>query len=140
TVLMSIPRDSWVDIPGHGRSKINSAYGRGGPSLVVDTVEQNTGLRVDHYVEIGLGGMVKLVDAVGGIEICPKKAMKDKDANLDIQAGCQGADGRTALGYARSRKTYKQLGDVDRARAQREVVAAVGSEATSPWAIINPVR
>ena len=140
TVLMSIPRDSWVDIPGHGRSKINSAYGRGGPSLVVDTVEQNTGLRVDHYVEIGLGGMVNLVDAVGGIEICPKKAMKDKDANLDIQAGCQEADGKTALGYARSRKTYKQLGDVDRARAQREVVAAVGSEATSPWAIINPVR
>ncbi|WP_110241722.1 LCP family protein [Nocardioides gilvus] len=140
TVLMSIPRDSLVDIPGHGRSKINSAYGRGGPSLVVDTVEKNTGLKVDHYVEIGLGGMVKLVDAVGGIEICPKKAMKDKDANLDIEAGCQEADGKTALGYARSRKTYKQLGDVDRARAQREVVAAVGSEAISPWTVINPWR
>src|SRR5690606_24220247 len=121
--------DSWVDIPGHGRSKINSAYGKGGPPLVVATVEQNTGLRVDHYVEIGLGGLVDMVDAVGGIEICPKTAMKDKDANLEIEAGCQEADGKTALGYARSRKTYKQLGDVDRARAQREVVSAVGSSA-----------
>ena len=139
-VLMSIPRDSWVDIPGHGRSKINSAYGKGGPKLVVETVEQNTGLRVDHYVEIGLGGLVTLVDAVGGIEICPKSAMKDKDANLDIKAGCQDANGKTALGYARSRKTYKALGDVDRARAQREVVAAVGSSATSPWTFLNPVR
>src|SRR5690606_22638907 len=88
-LLMSIPRDSWVDIPGHGRSKINSAYGKGGPPLVVATVEQNTGLRVDHYVEIGLGGLVNMVDAVGGIEICPKTAMKDKDANLEIEAGCQ---------------------------------------------------
>jgi hypothetical protein len=79
------------------------------------------------------------VDAVGGIEICPKKAMKDKQANLDIEKGCQEADGTVALGYARSRKT-SGLGDIERARHQREVVSAVGSEAASPWSIINPVR
>lgn len=139
-VLTSIPRDSLVDVPGHGRSKINAAYAWGGAPLLVETVEQNTGIRVDHYVEIGFGGFVGMVDAVGGIEICPKAAMKDPQAKLDIEAGCQEADGATALGYARSRKTYKALGDVDRARAQREVVSAVGREALSPWTFVNPKR
>ncbi|MBE7323438.1 LCP family protein [Nocardioides sp. Y6] len=139
-VLTSIPRDSLVDIPGRGRNKINAAYAWGGAPLLVETVEKNTGVQVDHYVEIGFGGFVGMVDAVGGIEICPKAAMKDPQAKLDIEAGCQEADGPTALGYARSRKTYKQLGDVDRARAQREVVSAVGREALSPWTLLNPKR
>ena len=65
--------------------------------------------------------------------------MKDPQANLDIKKGCQSADGSTALGYARSRKT-SALGDIDRARHQREVVSAVGSEALSPWSVLNPVR
>jgi LCP family protein required for cell wall assembly len=139
-LLMSIPRDSIVPIPGKGTSKINAAYAWGGPELLVQTIEQNTGIRIDEYVEVGFGGFVDMVDAVGGVEICPKKAMKDPQANLDIAKGCQEADGKTALGYARSRKTYAQLGDIDRARAQREVVSAVGSEAASPWTVINPVR
>lgn len=138
-LLMSIPRDSQVEIPGHGVSKINAAVAYGGRDLLVQTIEANTGIRVDHYVEIGMGGFVGVVDAVGGIEICPDEAMEDPDANLDIKAGCQEADGVTALGYARSRKT-SALGDIDRARRQREVVSAVGSEALSPWSILNPVR
>lgn len=139
-LLMSIPRDSWVDMPGHGRSKINAAYGRGGPKLVVKTIEQNTGIRVDHYVEIGLGGFVGLVDAVGGIEICPEKDMKDPQAKLNIKKGCQDADGAKALGYARSRKTDRELGDITRAKHQREVVSAVGKKAVSPWSVLNPIR
>ncbi|GGD27656.1 LCP family protein [Nocardioides daphniae] len=139
-VLTSIPRDSLVEIPGKGTNKINAAYAWGGAPLLVQTVEKATGVRVDHYVEIGFGGFVDVVDAVGGVEICPKAPMKDKDANLDIKAGCQEADGTTALGYARSRKTYKALGDVDRAKAQREVVSAVGAKALSPWTVINPKR
>ena len=139
-VLTSIPRDSRVPVPGHGTSKINAAYAWGGAPLLVRTVEQATGVRVDHYVEIGFGGLVRMVDAVGGVQICPTRRMKDKQANLDIEAGCQEADGATALGYARSRKTYKALGDVDRARAQREVVAALGREALSPMTVVNPLR
>ncbi|WP_110182722.1 LCP family protein [Nocardioides solisilvae] len=139
-LLMSIPRDSIVDIPGRGTSKINAAYAWGGPKLMVRTVEQNTGIRVDHYVEVGFGGFVDMVDAVGGIEICPEAAMVDPDANLDIEAGCQDADGRTALGYARSRKTSADLGDIKRAEHQREVVAKVGSKALSPWSVANPLR
>jgi LCP family protein required for cell wall assembly len=138
-LLMSIPRDSLVDVPGHGTTKINAAYAYGGPKLLVKTLENETGIRIDEYVEIGLGGLAGVVDAVGGIQICPTQAMKDKLANLDVKKGCQEADGTTALGYARSRHT-SGIGDIDRVKHQREVVAAVGDEVTSPWTIINPVR
>jgi LCP family protein required for cell wall assembly len=138
-MLMSIPRDSIVDVPGHGTTKINAAFAFGGPRLLVKTIERETGIRVDDYVEIGFAGFVDVVDAVGGIQICPKQAMKDRRANLDIQKGCQDADGKVALGYARSRHT-SGLGDIARAQHQREVVSAVGSKAVSPWSIINPVR
>jgi LCP family protein required for cell wall assembly len=138
-LLLSIPRDSIVDVPGHGTTKINAAFAFGGPKLLVQTIENETGIRVDDYVEIGFAGFVDVVDAVGGIEICPKQAMADKQANLDIEKGCQEADGKVALGYARSRKT-SGLGDIGRAQHQREVVSAVGSKAASPWSVINPVR
>ena len=139
-LLMSIPRDSIVEVPGYGVTKINAAFAYGGPRLLVQTIENSTGIRVDDYVEIGFGGFVNVVDAVGGVEICPKRAMNDPQANLEVEKGCQEADGITALGYARSRKLYTARGDIDRARAQREVVAAVGSKAASPWTVLNPVR
>ena len=138
-LLLSIPRDSIVDVPGHGTTKINAAFAFGGPKLLVQTIENETGIRVDDYVEIGFAGFVDVVDAVGGIEICPKQAMRDKQANLEIDMGCQEAEGTVALGYARSRKT-SGLGDIARAQHQREVVSAVGSKAASPWSVINPVR
>jgi LCP family protein required for cell wall assembly len=139
SMLLSIPRDSLVAIPGHGTTKINGAFAFGGPKLLVKTIEQNTGVRVDHYVEIGFGGFVNSVDAVGGITICPTQRMKDPQANLNIKRGCQEVDGVTALGYSRSRHV-SQYGDIDRARHQREVVSAIGSEVKSPWTFINPVR
>lgn len=138
-LLLSIPRDSIVDVPGHGTTKVNAAYAFGGPELLVETLESETGIRIDNYVEIGFGGFVNVIDSVGGIEICPDQRMKDPLANLDVKKGCQDADGKTALGYARSRHT-SSLGDIDRARHQREVVGAVGGEAVSPWSILNPVR
>ena len=139
-LLMSIPRDSLVEIPGHGTTKINAAYAYGGPKLLVRTIEQNTGIRVDDYVEIGLGGLAGVVDAVGGITICPTVDMVDKLANLNIKKGCQEADGQTALGYARSRHTDPRYGDITRVKHQREVVAAVGGKVFSPWTFVNPVR
>jgi LCP family protein required for cell wall assembly len=139
-LLMSIPRDSIVSIPGHGDSeKVNAAFAYGGPKLLVQTLENETGIRIDDYVEIGFGGFVGMVDAVGGVQICPTTAMKDPLANLDIAKGCQEADGKTALGYARSRHT-SNLGDIDRAQHQREVVSAVGDKALSPWTFVNPLR
>lgn len=139
-LLMSLPRDSLVEVPGYGTTKINAAYAFGGPKLLTRTIELNTGIRVDKYIEIGLGGLAGVVDAVGGIEICPTFDMEDPLANLDIEKGCQQADGTTALGYARSRKTDPRYGDITRVKHQREVVAAVGDEVMSPWTFVNPVR
>lgn len=138
-LLLSVPRDSLVEVPGYGTTKINAAYAYGGPRLLVRTIENETGIRVDSYVEIGFAGFVSVVDAVGGVQICPTKAMKDPLANLDVRRGCQEVDGPTALGYARSRK-LSSLGDIDRAQRQREVVSAVGDKAASPWSVLNPVR
>ena len=139
-LLMSIPRDSQVEVPGYGRTKINAAYAYGGARLLVRTVEGATGIRVDHFVEVGFGGFVDLVDAVGGVEVCPPFDMKDPLANINLKKGCQEVDGPTALGYARSRKTDEQFGDLGRASRQREVVSAIGREAVSPWSVLNPVR
>ena len=139
TLLISIPRDSIVDIPGVGETKINAAYSYGGPKLLVRTLENETGLYIDNYVEIGLGGFVNLVDAVNGVQICPKQAMNDDLAGLHIKAGCQHANGATALAYARSRHTYA-TGDIGRGEAQRAVIGQVAHEAASPWSVINPFR
>lgn len=139
TLLLSLPRDSIVEIPGQGEGKINAAYAYGGPELLVKTVEAETGLRMDSYVEIGLGGFANIVDAVGGVEICPKEAMKDPKAGLDVSKGCREADGETALAYARSRKV-SATGDIARVERQREVVGAIAGEAASPWTFLNPLR
>ncbi|TIC87889.1 LytR family transcriptional regulator [Nocardioides sp. GY 10113] len=140
--LISIPRDTLMEIPGRGTSKVNAAFATGGPALLTQTLEQNTGIRIDHYVEIGFAGFVDIVDAVGGVEICPKQAIKDKQANLNVTSGCQEADGPTALGYARSR--HASFGDSNddfaRVRRQREVIGAIGSKVASPWTVLNPVR
>lgn len=138
-LLMSIPRDSLVNVPGHGVTKINAAFAYGGPKLLVRTVEDATGIRVDNYVEIGFGGFVRMVNAVGPITICPKTAMVDPLAGLNVKAGCQPANGKKALAYARSRHV-SQLGDIDRAAHQREVVSQVGSKALSPITFVNPFR
>jgi LCP family protein required for cell wall assembly len=140
TLTMSIPRDSVVPIPGHGTTKINAAFAYGGPKLLVKTVEQDTGIRIDHYVEIGLGGFVNIVDAVNGITICPSHNMNDKLANLHVKKGCQHANGTVALAYARSRHADPRLGDIARGGQQRQVMAAVGHKALSPWTVLNPFR
>lgn len=139
SALVSLPRDSLVSVPGHGKNKLNAAYALGGAPLLVETVEQNTGVRVDAYMEIGFVGLVDVVDAVGGIEVCPESAMQDKDAHIDIPAGCQTVDGVTALGYVRARKSDTR-GDLGRIERQREVIATVMKKAASPLSILNPVR
>lgn len=138
-LLLSFTRDTVVDIPGCGSGKINSAYSCGGAPKLTQTVEQLTGIHVDHYVEIGMGGVAGIVDAVGGIEICPKTNMNDPLAGLNIKKGCQTVDGKTALAYSRSRHV-NPLSDLGRVQQQREVVAAVGDKVLSPWTFINPVR
>lgn len=136
--LLSLPRDSYVDIPGYGKDKINAAFAFGGPELLRTTVEQATGIRVDHYAEIGMGGLASVVDAVGGIQVCPAEAIVDPLAHLDIAAGCQAVDGPTALGYVRTRATA--LGDLDRVARQREFFAALVDKLTDTKTLANPFK
>jgi LCP family protein required for cell wall assembly len=139
TLLLSIPRDSYVDIPGHDKNKINAAYAFGGPQLLVQTVEQATGIRIDDYIEVGFSGFVDAVDAVGGITVCPTERIDDpKAGNLTMSKGCHDVDGHTALDYSRSRAF--SLGDITRAMHQREVISAIGSKAASWKTVVLPWR
>jgi LCP family protein required for cell wall assembly len=138
TTMVSIPRDSYVPIPGYGRDKINAAFAMGGAPLLAQTVEQATGLRLDHYAEVGFSGFAVLVDALGGVTVCPAAPMNDPLAGIDLPAGCQKLDGRDALGYVRSRDTPRA--DLDRMVNQRRFMSAVLQRAASPAVWLNPWR
>jgi LCP family protein required for cell wall assembly len=138
-VLVSIPRDSYVPIPGYGSNKINAAFSFGGAKLLTETVEQVTGIHVDGYLEIGLGGFANMVDALDGVNICVPRDMKDKKAGIDLKKGCQVLGGKDALGYVRSR--YEDpLGDIGRANRQRQFLSAVMKKAATPATVLIPWR
>jgi LCP family protein required for cell wall assembly len=138
TTMVSIPRDSYVPIPGHGSDKINAAFVLGGAPLLAQTVEQATGMRLDHYAEVGFDGFAVLVDAVGGVTMCPTEPVSDPLAGIDLPAGCQQLDGRNALGYMRTRATPRA--DLDRMTHQRQFMSALLHRAASPAVWLNPLR
>lgn len=137
--MLSLPRDSWVDIPGNGMNKLNQAFSIGGPALLQQTVEQATGIHLDHYAEIGFGGFSNVVDAVGGVEMCLDEPLDDPMAGIKLQAGCQELDGPTALGYVRSRYTSAR-GDLDRVERQRKFLAGLSKKIKSPGTLLNPIK
>lgn len=137
TSLISLPRDTYVDIPGYGPNKLNAAYAFGGAPLLVETVEQLTSIGVDHYVEIGMGGVEGLVDAVGGVELCLDYDVSDKDSGLEWEAGCHTVDGETALAFARMRKA-DPLGDIGRTQRQQQVIQAVTGQVAEPSLAFKP--
>lgn len=138
TTLVSIPRDSYVSIPGHGQDKLNAAFAIGGAPLLARTVESATGLRLDHYAEVGFDGFATVVDAVGGVPMCLPTPISDPLAGIDLPAGCQTLDGRSALGYVRTRATPRA--DLDRMANQREFMTALLHRASSPAVLLNPLR
>jgi LCP family protein required for cell wall assembly len=138
TTMVSIPRDSYVEIPEYGSDKINTAFALGGGPLLAQTIEQATGLRLDHYAEIEFDGFAGLVDAVGGVTVCPAEPIADPLAGIDLPAGCQKLNGRNALGYVRSRATPRA--DLDRMINQRQFMSALMQRASSPTVALNPFR
>ncbi|MHA3018778.1 LCP family protein [Mycobacterium sp. BMJ-28] len=138
TTMVSLPRDSYVEIPGHGEDKINAAFAIGGAPLLAQTVEQATGLHLDHYAEVGFDGFAELVDAVGGVTMCPAEPVSDPLAGIDLPAGCQELDGRNALGFVRTRATPRA--DLDRMVNQRAFMSALLHRAASPEVLLNPLR
>ena len=137
--LISLPRDSYLPIPGHGHNKINAAYSLGGPRLLVETIESATGVRVDGYVEIGFGGFASVVDSLDGVDICVKRAMDDPKAGINLKPGCQTLNGPKALGYVRARYS-DPLGDIGRVQRQRQFLAAIMHKAASPSTALIPWR
>ncbi|MGW6739635.1 LCP family protein [Streptomyces sp. NPDC055025] len=150
--LISLPRDSNVTIPSFqgsesgkmfpntGRqTKLNAAYAEDGPELLVRTVEFNTGLHIDHYVEIGFAGFANIVDAIGGVEIDIPKAFKDKKSGADFQAGKQTLNGEQSLAFVRTRYAFANS-DLDRTKNQQKFLAALASQTATPGTILNPFK
>ena len=134
--LVSLPRDSYVYIPGYGRNKLNAAFAFGGPRLLVRTVQDATGLPISHYMGIGFGGLVSVVDDIGGVQMCLKAPMKDPKAGLNLTAGCQVLNGDQALGFVRTRAFAE--GDLQREQDQRLLIKGILSKMTSAGTLANP--
>jgi len=159
-VLVSLPRDSYVTIPAHkdasGRNvpashnKLNAAYSIGGPELTVATVEQNTHVRIDHYVEINFLGFVKMVNALGGVTVCTPTAINDPvrydpatggnvGSGLRLPAGRSHVDGPQALAYVRARE-FDPSADIGRIQRQQKFMSALMQKAESAGTLLNPIK
>ena len=144
--MLSIPRDWQASIPGHGTNRINAAYVLGGPDLLVQTVQEETGIPINHYVEIDFAGVGAVVDSLGGVTLDFTYPGRDLKSGFEIDAGRHTLDGEQAVAYARSRK-YQELrngswesaggGDVARTGRQQEILLALFSQVTSPSAAFN---
>ena len=147
--IISIPRDSYALIPEHNNSqgkvipaaysKINSAYNWGGAPLLIKTLENMSDLRIDHYVELNFVGFVRMVDALGGVEICTKKDINDPKSHLTLPAGTHVLDGVDSLKFVRTR-VFDGLGDLGRMKRQQEFASAMLRKATSAGVLLNPVK
>ncbi|MFH8239226.1 LCP family protein [Streptomyces sp. NPDC018321] len=152
STLISLPRDSDVEIPsfvgsesgkkyeGTGRHvKLNAAYAEDGPELLVRTIEHNTGLRLDHYVEIGFAGFANIVDSVGGVEMDIPQDIKDPKSGADFQKGKQTLNGEEALAFVRTR--YALAGsDLDRTKNQQKFLSALANQVATPSTVLNPFK
>ncbi|WP_169731394.1 LCP family protein [Streptomyces glaucescens] len=149
--LISLPRDSNVTIPefqgsesgkrraAMGANKLNAAYAIDGPTLLVRTVEYNTGLHIDHYVEIGFAGFANIVDAVGGVEMDIPQDIKDTKSGANFEKGRQTLNGEEALAFVRTR--YALAGsDLDRTKNQQKFLNALASQVATPGTVLNPFK
>ncbi|MFE4539094.1 LCP family protein [Streptomyces scopuliridis] len=148
--VVSVPRDSYAELPEHtdaltGRRhephavKLNAAYAEGGPHLTVSTVERMTGVKISHYLEVDFTSFMKTVDALGGVEICTPRALKDRYTGLDLAPGTHSMNGGQALQYVRSRH-IDGAADLGRMQRQQRFLAALIDRATSSGVLLNPVR
>ena len=137
--VVSLPRDSWLNIPGHGMNKINAAYAFGGPKLMVQTVEQATGVTINDYVEVSFLAFVKVIDAIGGLNVCLPVALNDPSSGINMSAGRHHVNGITALEYARDRHSFP-LEDLQRIQDQQSLLSTALSKVLSSGTLTNPVR
>jgi LCP family protein required for cell wall assembly len=145
--LISIPRDTWIPVPkskdgrnGGREAKINASYAWGGLPLMVQTVEQFTGVRIDHVVIIDFSGFQKIVDALGGVDIQVEQNFKSiHPPYRQFTKGMTKMDGAMALDYARQRKQFAD-GDFARIRHQQQVIKAILDKAASGGLLSSPTK
>jgi LCP family protein required for cell wall assembly len=140
--MISFPRDSFVPIPGHGTFKINSAYADGeaahkggGPALLAQTIENLTGLHLDHYIEVNFFQFINISDAIGGVRVCLTAPAKDSYSGIDLPAGTSTIEGKQALAFVRQRHGLPE-GDIDRIKRQQRFATALVQKAET---IHNPL-
>lgn len=137
--LISFPRDSWVEVPGYGRQKINAAFSYGGPKLLIQTIEGLTGVRIDHYGAIDFAGFESMVDALGGVTVNIKKSVYDPARKVNWQAGKQELNGEEALLFVRQRYNLPN-GDFDRMKRQQALLRALAKKAADSGTLTNPLK
>lgn len=137
--VVSIPRDSWVQVPGYGRAKVNAAYSYAGPSLAIETVERLTGLRMDHLTVIDWEGLRQLTDEVGGVPVEIPETVRDTAHDIDWTSGVHQLDGDAALSYVRQRYGLPN-GDLDRVRRQHELLRLLAASTLTSAVMTNPQR
>lgn len=135
--LLSFPRDLSVQRCDGSTGRINGAIAIGGASCLVDTVRRLTGIPVHHHVTVTFGGFRDVVDAVGGVELCLERPIRDRSAGIDLPAGCQVLDGASALGYVRVRKIDSDFGRIER---QQDFLRALADEIVDPTLLVRPWR
>lgn len=153
--VVNLPRDSYVTIPAHESNgsegakgadvparpgKLTWAYQFGGPDLTVSTVKRATGLTIDHYVEVNFYGFVKMVDALGGVDVCTEVPVDDVKSGLKLPAGTSHVDGMQALAFARARYTLTGGSDLGRIDRQQQFMAAMLKQALSTKTLGDPVK
>ena len=138
--VVSLPRDSWVSIPGHGKAKLNAAFSWGGPPLLIDTVQRLTKVKVDHLMVIDWSGFKKLTDAVGGVDITVDKTVARRNGPGGVwTAGTHHMNGDEALDYVRERYSLPR-GDLDRTHRQQNFLRAVLAKMLSSGTFTNPLK
>lgn len=137
--VISIPRDSYVNVPGHGMEKINESFARGGPLLLTETVQELTGIHIDHFAAIDFHGFKEMTDALGGVEIVLRHPIQDPSNGWSWPAGRNRLDGRSALHFVRERKGLPGA-DVDRVKRQHAFLKAMAEKAASTGTLSNPVK
>lgn len=133
--VMSIPRDSWVEIPGHGQGKINAAYSYGGPSLTIHTVENLTGIHIDHFAVANFESFVALTNEIGGVRVNLKTPQTL--AGKELGAGAQVLNGQQALAYTRERSSLPN-GDFDRVKRQQTWMRSIVSRVLTNGTLSSP--
>ncbi|CAM4221185.1 LCP family protein [Nocardiopsis rhodophaea] len=137
--LISIPRDAWVDVPGHGPDRISNAFRRGGARLLVETVERETGVIIDHVAVIDFQGFERTTDALGGVEVHLVEPVHDPSNGWSWPAGTNRMSGEEALRFVRERKGLPS-GDRDRIKRQQAFLKAMATKVSSAELRTDPVR